>query len=758
MSIGSRELRELSSAIAGTVPKERAATVTRGVVTSTGDGVWVLLDGADTPTPVQTATCAVSPGDQVSVRIQDGSATVTGNVTQPAQTASTVAAAVEPVKKVADSNTATIMQTNKDLASANTKIVQVSQDLSGFKTIVSDTYETKTAAARTKTTLETSIKQTDDAVALKAAKTDLDKATDRLSKAETSIKANADQISLRATKTEVPGLVSVRSQNLLSDSEFSKVGTLWITDTGVQNLMHHSPILSKKPDGTEFQSKHAIHAKFTGVSNQRFYHGPTTTNGGFNHVVGKTYTMTFWARAEAQCTFAYGYNGKSVISKTLPASKAWVYYSVTYTANATTVPSWYCSQAVEIYMTEPMLVEGNVSVPWSPTNIQDRERVESAKQAAIDVSADAIKSFVESAGGKTTYKQTDTGFTWTTTSPMTQVADSTARTNASNAAAAASSAATAASNAATAATKAQTTANNASSAASAAQTTADTANSTAESANKAAGEAKTAAADAAKTATAFMDYGETEAGALTIGHRSDGKLAGARAKLLADRLSFESEDGTELSRFGADGATIGPPGSAVTTINADGMDVSNAGNPIARLGKVIELYTNYGAGVGGKKSKITIADNSLSLKSGVLSAVTATTGEPVFGSYSENVIDTNGMTQRQYDKNAGSPIALLRFGPNAATYAGAKTPGIGSHMGSFDIFVDNWGPNADSVTDKEVNNTGIHMTTNEIKFHSSRVFLGTSASATFLSANTVTGAVTFSDISESDIDTIWDAL
>lgn len=102
MSIGSRELRELSSAIAGTVPTPRAATVTRGVVTSTGDGVWVLLEGADAPTPAQASTCAVSPGDQVSVRIQDGSATVTGNVTQPAQTASAVAAAVRPAQSAAD--------------------------------------------------------------------------------------------------------------------------------------------------------------------------------------------------------------------------------------------------------------------------------------------------------------------------------------------------------------------------------------------------------------------------------------------------------------------------------------------------------------------------------------------------------------------------------------------------------------------------------------------------------------------------------
>lgn len=82
------------------------------------------------------------------------------------------------------------------------------------------------------------------------------------------------------------------------------------------------------------------------------------------------------------------------------------------------------------------------------------ETVEGKYQAALDVTARAIQSLVSSAGGSSTYTQTDDGFNFTITKSMTAVQDSTARSSAS-------SAATAASNAASAASNAQNTANSA---------------------------------------------------------------------------------------------------------------------------------------------------------------------------------------------------------------------------------------------------------------------------------------------------------
>lgn len=59
-------------------------TVTTGRVVSVGEGgAWVHFDGAQEPTPVQETASAVAVGDRVTVMVQGGSATVTGNLSRP---------------------------------------------------------------------------------------------------------------------------------------------------------------------------------------------------------------------------------------------------------------------------------------------------------------------------------------------------------------------------------------------------------------------------------------------------------------------------------------------------------------------------------------------------------------------------------------------------------------------------------------------------------------------------------------------------
>lgn len=826
-------------------------TTVDGTVESIGNLTTTVSKKADSST-VSTLTETVN---SVKKTAEGNSSTIsklqeTVDTKADGQTVTELTQTVNNVKETADENTRTITQTNSDLAKTNNKVTEVSQSLDGFKTTVSDTYETKTAASQTKSSLETSIKQTNDAIALKADKTDLDAATKRLTTAETSIKANADQIQLRATKTEVPGLVDVGGRNLmrnsasfpsggvlssvgsatavndrviilttnysysqpaieawsrvtcegtwvttdalskgvvarstvalkvtntttskpcyvvgiaktkpttnnvlvqsvlwteqdlssigrhvvggmntsgstwryaqislssmfdginsiangdkismsvdvlmnenatlslgiaddtslnkavgqtrcseavvpnklcrvsavgkkiadatgdntranvfyiggisatagmlltlpkieagnvptawtpapedveaeiaknsttieqnaeaiklsatkkelsdtqtatlklaadsikgyvsaaggsssyvqngngftwtannpqasttnlLSDSEFSKVGTLWLTNIGMRSLTHHSPISSKKPDGTEFQSKHAIHAKFTGTSGQRFYHAPAATAGGFNHVVGKTYTMTFWARAEAQCTFSYGYNGKSITSKTLPASKDWVYYSVTYTADSTPVPSWYCNQAVEIYMTEPMLVEGSVPATWQPMPSETKDSI----------------------------------------------------------------------------------------------------------------------ANAATTATGFMDYNETESGALTLGYRSNSTISTVRAVLTNAALSFKDTANTVLGSFGASSAQVGADSAKNALVNANGVFLRNGTTNLAS-------FQGEQAQIGLSTAKnLLMTKTGLYLRSGVSNLLTIVAdriemlgGKLMFGAKNLSERTINGM-------------------------------------------------------------------------------------------------------------------
>lgn len=89
------------------------------------------------------------------------------------------------------------------------------------------------------------------------------------------------------------------------------------------------------------------------------------------------------------------------------------------------------------------------------------ETVEGKYQAALDVTARAIQSLVSSAGGSSTYTQTDDGFNFTITSNMTAVQDSTARSSASSAQSTANSAQSTANAASSNASTALSTANGA---------------------------------------------------------------------------------------------------------------------------------------------------------------------------------------------------------------------------------------------------------------------------------------------------------
>lgn len=83
------------------------------------------------------------------------------------------------------------------------------------------------------------------------------------------------------------------------------------------------------------------------------------------------------------------------------------------------------------------------------------ETVDNKYKAALDITARAIQSLVSSAGGSSTYTQTDDGFNFTITSNMTAVQDGTARNAASSAQSTASTANSNASSALSAANNAQ---------------------------------------------------------------------------------------------------------------------------------------------------------------------------------------------------------------------------------------------------------------------------------------------------------------
>lgn len=136
--IDARALRELSSALDARTdrripsqPSMATGTVTKAV---SGDW-WVRLDGSQAPTPCQQSTVNVTVGDRVTVRTANGTATITGNVSQPAQTAQTVSETVTPVRDTAETAlgesaraNAAANQATADAARANAAATQATKD------------------------------------------------------------------------------------------------------------------------------------------------------------------------------------------------------------------------------------------------------------------------------------------------------------------------------------------------------------------------------------------------------------------------------------------------------------------------------------------------------------------------------------------------------------------------------------------------------------------------------------------------------
>lgn len=145
--ISSRAAKELKSAIIGTTPKARTATVATATVVSAGSDVWVQLDGADAPTPVSSTLASVSVGDTVSVRIENGSATVLGNATAPATSAAYVQQTVQPVAVAADTAQSTAETAQSAAAGAAKKADRAQETAEAVEKAV-ETAEADAAAAK----------------------------------------------------------------------------------------------------------------------------------------------------------------------------------------------------------------------------------------------------------------------------------------------------------------------------------------------------------------------------------------------------------------------------------------------------------------------------------------------------------------------------------------------------------------------------------------------------------------------------------
>ena len=119
--ISKKALKDLAKALDTRIDHKTPtqATITLATVIKAVKGdYWVQLDGAATSTPAVSSTVAVSVGDRVQVRIQDGKLTITGNATQQATNVAETVSIVEPVADTAEAAAQTAEQATKTAAQA----------------------------------------------------------------------------------------------------------------------------------------------------------------------------------------------------------------------------------------------------------------------------------------------------------------------------------------------------------------------------------------------------------------------------------------------------------------------------------------------------------------------------------------------------------------------------------------------------------------------------------------------------------------
>lgn len=251
---------------------------------------------------------------------------------------------------------------------------------------------------------ETQINQNKTDIALKANQSTVNTLTGRVSTAEGQINVQAGQIAQRLTSTQVDQLISgkgyatqssVNSQvstiNGKLNEHTSQLQTVTATVSGMQfgvrNLLKGTGDMSENifagiMDTTETLNGN-ISVKRTFVSGNSDTYGARTTIP----VTGSEYTISFWAKADRTIVFRNYFYSPDTTTKIVSSSgetktsngngetyftatTEWKKYWITWTQNPTTgnkqVLLGRLFSAGAIWINSPMLVEGNVPVPWTP--------------------------------------------------------------------------------------------------------------------------------------------------------------------------------------------------------------------------------------------------------------------------------------------------------------------------------------------------------------------------------------------------------
>lgn len=548
MALSSDVIREFAKQAIGETETVSTSKEVTGTACEYNGKIYVQMDGTDQLTPIQSSTVGMKAGDRVTVLIQDHTARVTGNVTDPSSQKSTFENFSEDTNnKISEFETVIAGKVDTDsLNAANAridalitdnvlvkeKLTATEADISTLKTDKADVTDLKAATA--------------DIDALKADSLTVSKADAKYATIENLTATNETVNNLNATygefkvatteqlnanSADITNLKATALTAKSADAKYANIDFANIGELAIKNFFSKSGIIGDLviKDGTITGTLVGVTIKGDLIDGGTVIADKLVVRGSD----GLFYKLnTDGITTSAEQTEYNSLSGSVITAKSITAEKVSVSDLVAFGATIggyhITEDALYSGDKTSatnttrgVYMND----DGEFAVGDTANFVKFFEDTDGTYKLAISAASVMIKassgsnvSVAEAIDSATTAanEAKSAASSATDTANAARDAASTATTTANDAKDAASTATTTASEAKTAAASATDTANAASTAASKAQSTADsatktanTASSTASAASTAASEAKTAASNAQTTANTASSNAST---------------------------------------------------------------------------------------------------------------------------------------------------------------------------------------------------------------------------------------------------------
>ena len=167
--------------------------------------------------------------------------------------------------------------------------------------------------------------------------------------------------------------IKIGGRNLLLNSAFSNGTTSWVIGMNTTASVEDDSLYGKCIVFTQSAAGDG--------SRNRIFQTPFAT--GLNHVVGETYTLSFYAKASTTSAVIKAGHVNALTSFTI--ANTWKKYTCTYTSTSTGSLTINAAEAnITIYIALPKLEHGNKSTDWSPAPEDLQNGIDGASKTATN--------------------------------------------------------------------------------------------------------------------------------------------------------------------------------------------------------------------------------------------------------------------------------------------------------------------------------------------------------------------------------------